>query len=92
MPVYTLFIVNKAGSLIYHKNLSTKARTINANECLYMASVFHGLFLNASSLSPLKSVNLAVPQGMEAIVTENFRWECFRPLTGVPTDALFAAS
>ncbi|GAB5369671.1 hypothetical protein AAMO2058_001425300 [Amorphochlora amoebiformis] len=47
-----------------------------------MASVFHGLYLNASSLGQ-SSGDLRVPMGIEKIMTESFRLECLRTLTGI---------
>ena len=49
-----LFIVNKAGGLIFHRPLGPKAPQIGTNEWLRIGSTFHSLHAICAEASPLK--------------------------------------
>lgn len=42
MGLQSLFVVNKAGSLIFYRRLSDAAPQLSQNDYLHLASTFHG--------------------------------------------------
>lgn len=42
MPLQTMFIVNKAGSLIFYRKLSDAAPQLSQNRYIHLASTLHG--------------------------------------------------
>jgi hypothetical protein len=57
MTFLHLFVVNKSGSLIHHRPLSSKAPHIDINEWLRIGSTFHSLHAIAAEASPLRLPN-----------------------------------
>lgn len=57
MAFLHLFIVNKSGSLIHHRPLSSRAPKIDINEWLRIGSTFHSLHAIAAEASPLRLPN-----------------------------------
>lgn len=80
MPaIYSLYIVNKAGGLIFHHDFSARARRAG-NDDLRLASTFHALHVMAQDFCPVADVER--PSGITALETGSFRLECFRTQTG----------
>lgn len=52
MEVYSLLILNKAGGLIYQKDLNPKLSKLSANDYLVLAGTLHGAHAIASKLKP----------------------------------------
>lgn len=52
MRVYGVYILNKAGGLLYQRDFDLNLRKLNANEYLVLASTLHGVHAIASKLSP----------------------------------------
>ena len=50
----SLYINNKAGGLIFHRDFSSSAPTHDINEHLRLASTFGGLSLIMQQLSPVR--------------------------------------
>ena len=71
-----MFMINKAGSLIYYKELSERAPKLDANDQMRLGSTFHGLHAIASQIAPVASA------GIESLETDAFRLSCFQPQTG----------
>eukprot|EP00042_Codosiga_hollandica_P042672 m.394985 g.394985 ORF g.394985 m.394985 type:complete len:132 (-) comp56382_c0_seq2:2196-2591(-) len=71
-----LYIVNKAGTLLYHNEC--RARKLSPNESIMLASTFHGISAIAGQLSP--STNNSGIQWMEA---DTFKLYCYRSHTGL---------
>lgn len=42
MTVFSVYIINKAGGLIYHQDFSANAPRLSANARIVLASTFHG--------------------------------------------------
>lgn len=40
--VYSLYIINKAGGLVYQKDFSNQLEKLSSNEYLVLAGTFHG--------------------------------------------------
>ena len=75
-PLYTLFIVNRAGGLIYHRDLSPVPKQ-GSNEYLRLASTFHSLSAIAAQLSPVPS------SGITSVEAPTFTLHCFETPTGL---------
>lgn len=52
MEVYSLLILNKAGGLIYQKDLNPKLSKLSANDYLVLAGTLHGAHAIATRLKP----------------------------------------
>lgn len=52
MEVYSLLILNKAGGLIYQRDLSSKLAKLSANDYLVLAGTLHGAHAIATRLKP----------------------------------------
>eukprot|EP01137_Pigoraptor_chileana_P020494 Opistho-2@82939 len=76
MTVYSVYIINKAGSLIFQQDYGNIPR-LPANERIMLASMFHGLYAITSKLSP--EVHSS---GIEVLEADTFKIHCFQTLTG----------
>ena len=74
--LYSLFIINKAGGLIFNVDLSAAVPKHSGNEYMRLASTFHGLFEISSEVAPLLS------NGIEILDADTFRLQCLKTLTG----------
>lgn len=54
MKVYSLYILNKAGGLIYQNDLSPGLSILSANDYLVLAGTLHGAHAIATRLQPLE--------------------------------------
>jgi hypothetical protein len=72
-----LYIINRAGGLIFNRNLSNAAPNVSVNETLRLGSTFHGLHAIATQIAPVISL------GIEKLETDTFKLQCFQSLTGV---------
>ena len=77
MTLLQLFIINRSGGLIFHKNLSSIAPNLTVNDVLRLGSTFHGLHAIATQIAPVISA------GIEKLQTDTFKLQCFQSLTGV---------
>ena len=76
MQLYTLYIVNKAGGLIFNRDLSPVAK-LATNDYLTNASTFHSLHAIARQVAPVAS------GGITSIDAANFALHCLESPTGV---------
>ena len=78
-PVFSVWIVNKSGGLIFYKNYSDK-NTLDINDTLRLASVWHSLHAisRTNSVSPVKKSS-----GIELLETSTFDLHCFETKTGI---------
>ncbi|OQR81276.1 trafficking protein particle complex subunit 4 [Achlya hypogyna] len=72
----SLYVINKAGGLIYHQDLSADAPKLNSNDHLRLGSTFHSIHAIAGLAAPVLS------KGIVSMETEAFRLQCFQALTG----------
>eukprot|EP00051_Salpingoeca_urceolata_P029027 m.488741 g.488741 ORF g.488741 m.488741 type:complete len:147 (-) comp26041_c0_seq1:70-510(-) len=77
MAVFSLYIVNKAGSLLFHCDYGA-ARRLPANERITLASTFHGLSAIAAQISPTPD-----SIGISVLEASTFRLQSFQTLTGI---------
>lgn len=77
MPgIYSVFIINKSGGLIFNKDfLSTNG--LNLNDTLRLASIWHSLHAIAAQLAPAPGC-----LGIDALYADTFTLHCFQTLTG----------
>ncbi|KAJ2698569.1 hypothetical protein FB645_005595 [Coemansia sp. IMI 203386] len=82
--IHSVFIINRSGGLIYHKNYSSKLAQLSSNEALTLAGTFHGIHVLASRISPATKGNYsAKDSGIQTIDTKNFRIHCYQTPTGI---------
>jgi len=90
MVVFTLFIVNKAGGLIYNREFHGGLTQLNSNDLLILAGTFHGVHAITRSLTPAALHAPAGgpqafpvrPSGIEVLESSHFRLNCFQTATG----------
>ncbi|KAL1833452.1 hypothetical protein ACET3Z_003103 [Daucus carota] len=77
MPVvYSLYIINKSGGLIYHKDYGSAGR-MDTNDSLRLASLWHSMHAISQQLSPVAGCT-----GIELLEADTFDLHCFQSLTG----------
>lgn len=74
--IYSLYIINKSGGLIYHKDFAPIAR-VDLNDSLRLASIWHSLNAISVQLSPVPNCT-----GIELLEAETFNLHSFQTLTG----------
>lgn len=98
MVVFALFIISKAGGLIYNREFHSGLTKLTSNDYLMLAGSFHGMHAITKQLCPVPPVpanpasiapSLAPspfasrPSGLEVLESTHFRMQCFQTLTGV---------
>uniref|UniRef100_A0A183C1T0 Trafficking protein particle complex subunit n=1 Tax=Globodera pallida TaxID=36090 RepID=A0A183C1T0_GLOPA len=82
MTVFHVFVINRAGSLIYdwenRRAVDPQIAPLSTNEKIVLASVFHSLYTIATQLSPASKST-----GIEVLETSQFKLQCFQSITGV---------
>lgn len=73
-----VFIVNKAGGLIFHAEFGSWLKGLSSNDYLVFASTFHGVHAIASQVSPEPNCH-----GIEVIESDKFKLHCLPTLTGL---------
>ncbi|KAI8813377.1 Sybindin-like protein [Cladochytrium replicatum] len=84
MTIYSVFIINKAGGLIYNKEFAEGLAKLSTNEYLVLAGTFHGVHAITSRISPVPNST-----GIEMLQADTFKLHCFQTATG--TKFLLAA-
>ncbi|KAI8973454.1 Sybindin-like protein [Mycotypha africana] len=75
--IYSLYIINKAGGLVYQKDFGGHLEKLSSNEYLVLAGTFHGVHAITSKISPVRNSS-----GIEMLEAENFKLYCHQTLTG----------
>ncbi|CEG65335.1 hypothetical protein CU097_013551 [Rhizopus azygosporus] len=75
--IYSLYIINKAGGLVYQKDFSNQLEKLSSNEYLVLAGTFHGVHAITSKISPIHNST-----GIQMLEAENFKLYCHQTLTG----------
>ncbi|ORY99074.1 Sybindin-like protein [Syncephalastrum racemosum] len=75
--IYSLYIINKAGGLVYNRDFTDNLPKLSSNEYLVLAGTFHGVHAITSQISPLPNSS-----GIEMLEADTFRLYCFQTLTG----------
>jgi len=76
--LYSIFIINKAGGLIFHRDLLKRKVRLSSNNYLQIAGVFHGMYAIASQLAPTRQVS----SGLISFESDDMRLRCFQSVTG----------
>lgn len=75
--IFSLYIINKAGGLIYQKDFNDGLLRLDSNDYLILAGIFHGVHAITAKISPLAGLS-----GLELLETDTFHLKCFQTLTG----------
>ncbi|KAF9995956.1 hypothetical protein BGZ65_008435, partial [Modicella reniformis] len=74
--IFSIYIINKAGGLVFNKDYSEGLAKLTSNEYLVLAGTFHGVHAITSKISPVPGSS-----GIEMLETDTFRIHCFQTLT-----------
>ncbi|KAF0363397.1 Sybindin-like protein [Gigaspora margarita] len=77
--IYSLYIISKAGGLMYQKDFNEGLAHLTANEYLVFAGTFHGVHAITSKISPVRN---STSSGLEVLEADSFKLYCFQTLTG----------
>lgn len=75
--IYSLYIINKAGGLVYQHNFGDGHPKLSVNDYLVLASTFQSVHAISTKLSPFASST-----GIEELEAESFKLFCFQTATG----------
>eukprot|EP01135_Chromosphaera_perkinsii_P000036 Nk52_evm15s16 gene=Nk52_evmTU15s16 len=78
MTIYTVYVLNKAGGLIYHQEFPVGTRRLPSNEHIFLASMFHGLHAITAKVALTDHSS-----GIEVMETESFKLSCLQTLTSI---------
>lgn len=76
--LYSLYILNKAGGLIYQKDFANGLNKLKLNDYLILAGTFHGIHAITSKIGPITNSS-----GLEVLEADTFRMQCFQSQTGL---------
>ncbi|XP_062081751.1 uncharacterized protein LOC133788329 isoform X3 [Humulus lupulus] len=74
--IYSLYIINKSGGLIFYKDYGSAGR-MDTNDSLRVASLWHSMHAISQQLSPVSGCF-----GIELLQADTFDLHCFQSLTG----------
>ena len=74
--IRSLYVVNKSGGLIYHREFRGPGR-LDTNDTLRVASIWHSLHAISSQLSPVPGC-----RGIELLEADTFDLHCYQTPTG----------
>ncbi|KAF8969870.1 transport protein particle complex subunit [Flammula alnicola] len=77
MTIFSLWIINKAGGLVYQRNFADGLAALTSNEYLVLAGTLHGIHAITSRLSPMGSSS-----GVQVIEGETFKMNILLTVTG----------
>ncbi|KAJ4372168.1 hypothetical protein N0V83_003941 [Neocucurbitaria cava] len=96
--VFALFVISKAGGLIYNREFHTGMSKLTSNDYLMLAGSFHGMHAITANISPVPpasnpssstSTSSQTPTtfpvratGLEVLESSHFRIQCFQTQTG----------
>ena len=81
VPVFSVWIINKSGGLIFYKNYSNSERMkLDINDTLRLASIWNSLHAisRTHSVAPVRKSS-----GIELLETKTFDLHCFETKTGI---------
>ncbi|CAG8499152.1 1295_t:CDS:2 [Paraglomus occultum] len=77
--IFSVYIINKAGGLIYQKDFNEGLAKLTSNEYLVLAGTFHSVHAITSKISPVRNVTST---GLEVLEADTFKLCCYQTLTG----------
>ncbi|EUC61668.1 transporter particle complex subunit [Rhizoctonia solani AG-3 Rhs1AP] len=78
MAIYSLWIINKAGGLVYQREFADGLAKLTSNEYLVLAGTLHGIHAITSRLSPINGPS----PGAHVIESESFKMSILLTATG----------
>ncbi|KAF9265702.1 transport protein particle complex subunit [Marasmius fiardii PR-910] len=78
MAIFGLWVINKAGGLVYQRNFADGLAQLTSNEYLVLAGTLHGIHAITSRLSPTPGAS----SGAQVIEGETFKMNILLTLTG----------
>ncbi|KAB5595658.1 Transport protein [Ceratobasidium theobromae] len=81
MAIYSLWIINKAGGLVYQREFADGLAKLTSNEYLVLAGTLHGIHAITSRLSPINGPS----PGAHVIESESFKISILLTATGKRT-------
>ncbi|RRT49977.1 hypothetical protein BHE74_00052389 [Ensete ventricosum] len=81
--IYSLFIINKSGGLIFYKEYGSAGR-MDTNDSLRLASLWHSMHAISQQLSPTNGCS-----GIELLQADTFDLHCFQSLTGTNPSQIY---
>ncbi|KAJ7578477.1 transport protein particle complex subunit [Mycena floridula] len=77
MAIFGLWVINKAGGLVYQRNFAEGLSPLTSNEYLILAGTLHGIHAITTRLSPMGSSS-----GAQVIEAETFKMSILLTITG----------
>ncbi|KAF4615377.1 hypothetical protein D9613_002730 [Agrocybe pediades] len=77
MAIFGLWVINKAGGLVYQRNFADGLALLTSNEYLVLAGTLHGIHAITSRLSPM-----GPSSGVQVIEAETFKMNILLTVTG----------
>ncbi|KAK0228860.1 TRAPP complex subunit Trs23 [Armillaria fumosa] len=77
MAIFGLWVINKAGGLVYQRNFADGLAQLTSNEYLVLAGTLHGIHAITSRLSPM-----GPSSGAQVIEGESFKMTILLTATG----------
>ncbi|KZP21153.1 transport protein particle complex subunit [Athelia psychrophila] len=78
MAIFGLWVINKAGGLVYQRNFADGLAQLTSNEYLVLAGTLHGIHAITSRLSPIGGPS----SGAQVIEGESFKMTILLTATG----------
>ncbi|THU88591.1 Sybindin-like protein [Dendrothele bispora CBS 962.96] len=78
MAIFGLWVINKAGGLVYQRNFADGLAQLTSNEYLVLAGTLHGIHAITSRLSPIPGSS----SGAQVIEGETFKMTILLTATG----------
>ncbi|KZO97233.1 Sybindin-like protein [Calocera viscosa TUFC12733] len=77
MAIFALWVINKAGGLVYQRNFTDGLAPLSSNDALVLAGTLHGIHAITAKLSPTGSSS-----GCQVIESETFKLHILLTATG----------
>ncbi|EJT98112.1 transport protein particle complex subunit [Dacryopinax primogenitus] len=77
MAIYSLWVINKAGGLVYQRTFNEGLAPLTSNDALVLAGTLHGIHAITARLSPTGSSS-----GCQVIEAETFKMHVLLTATG----------
>ncbi|PVU90701.1 hypothetical protein BB561_004762 [Smittium simulii] len=81
--IYSIYMINKAGGLVYNKSFNEGLASLNSNEALILAGTLHGVIAITDRVTPPNCNKEFAIGGVEMIEAEGLLIHCFQTITGL---------
>ncbi|KAJ1923375.1 hypothetical protein IWQ60_003846 [Tieghemiomyces parasiticus] len=76
--ILSLYIINKAGGLVYQRDFNESLNRLSSNDYLILAGTFHSIHAITTRISPVGN-----SEGIELLEADGFKLHCFQTVTGI---------